>query len=324
VGGRRLIEVRRLEELPALPERAALAVGTFDGVHRGHRALLARVREVAREAGLRPAALTFTNHPLTVLNPGAAPGLLTAYPLKRRLLAAEGLALLVAVEFTPALAETAAEDFVRKVLLDRLRAGAILVGFDFAFGRGRAGTPALLQALGREWGFLVEVLPPVLADGRPIKSSRVRALVAEGRPREAGRLLGRPYGVAGRPQAGAARGRQLGFPTANLDAAGLLLPDGVYAGWAEVGAGLYEAVMNVGTAPTFGGGARRVEAHLLDFAGDLSGVEVTVWFLERLRDERRFPGAAALREQIEADVARARALLGEAAGEREGLRALQG
>lgn len=318
-----MIEIRRVEDLPVPGGPVALAIGTFDGVHRGHRALFARLRELARAAGLRPAALTFTNHPLTILNPGAAPGLLTAYPLKRRLLAAEGLALLVALEFTSVLAETEAEDFVRKMLLDRLGAAAILIGFDFALGKGRAGTPALLESLGRAWGFGVEVIPPVLADGQPIKSSAIRALLAAGHAGEAGRLLGRPYGFEGRPQPGAARGRQLGYPTANLDAAGLLLSDGVYAGWVEVEGGLHDAVINVGTAPTFGGGERRVEAHLLDYRGDLYGLEVTVWFLERLREERRFPDAEALRTQIGTDVARARGLLGAAGAARETLLALQ-
>ncbi len=318
-----MIEIRRLEELPVPGGQVALAIGTFDGVHRGHRALFARVREVAREARFRPAALTFTNHPLTVLSPGAAPGLLTPYPLKRRLLAAEGLALLVALEFTPALAETEAEDFVRKILLDRLGAAAILVGFDFALGRGRAGTPAVLESLGRAWGFEVEVIPPVLADGQPIKSSAIRALLAAGQAREAGRLLGRPYGFEGRPQPGVGRGRQLGYPTANVEVTGLLVPDGVYAGWVEAEGRLHDAAINVGTAPTFGGSGRRVEAHLLDYRGDLYGLDVTVWFLERLREERRFPDAEALRAQIGTDVATARGFLGVAGDARETLRALQ-
>jgi riboflavin kinase / FMN adenylyltransferase len=296
----------------------AVAIGNFDGVHRGHQALLAAACACASARGGLPAVLTFTPHPARVFAPALAPPLITSLPRRLELLAEAGIELAVVEPFDRAFAAIEAEDFVREVLAARLGARDVVVGYDFSFGRGRRGNPALLARLGGELGMGVTVVPPVMADGLTCSSTKVREFVLEGRMDGAALLLGRPFEVTGEVVRGAGRGRDLGFPTANVRPEAELLPKlGIYAARARVldggddGGAVHRAAVSVGSNPTFvDGGGVTVEAYLLDFDGDLYGRRLRLEITHRLRDERRFASAAELVAQIHDDVARVRALLG--------------
>jgi riboflavin kinase/FMN adenylyltransferase len=288
-----------------------VAVGNFDGVHRGHLALVAAAVARARASSGAAVVLTFDPHPARVLRPSAAPAALTTLQQKQELVATLGIDRLVVVPFDARLAALSPEAFAGEVLQQALGARHVVVGESFRFGRGRAGDPASLTALGASLGFAVEVVPPVLHAGRPISSSRVREALARGDVGEARELLGRAYFVDGSVVRGDGRGRQLGVPTANLAQDAQLVPaHGVYAGRCRVGGDAWhDAVVNVGERPTFGGGRVTLEAHLLDFDRDLYEARVRLEFQERLRGEQRFESAEALVAQIRADVAAARARL---------------
>jgi len=296
----------------------AAAIGTFDGVHVGHQWIIRTVVGRARERGGTGAAFTFVNHPLEVLQPERAPQLITPYPIKERLLKSLGVDLLVALPFTPSLAEMEAGAFVEEILWKRLRAEFLCLGFDFRFGRGRRGTPDLLRKMAKALGFQVEVFPPVTVDGTVVKSTIIRDLLHQGKVGEAARYLTRPYAALGEIVPGAGRGRGLGFATANLvPPQDLLIPDGVYAGRVYADEGGYDAAINVGVAPTFGAGGRRVEVHLLDIEEDQEdrapgyGQAVLVTFWERIRDEVRFASAEALQAQVARDIQRVREILSQ-------------
>ncbi len=286
----------------------SVAIGNFDGVHRGHQALL----RVARASGT-PAALTFTPHPARVFAPALAPPLIMSLERRLELLEEAGIEVAVVEPFTRAFAAVEAEDFVRQVLGERLGARRVVVGYDFSFGRGRRGNPEMLQRLGRELGLSVEIVPPVMADGLVCSSTKIREFVLEGRVEGAALLLGRPFEIIGPVVRGAGRGRAMGIPTANLAPEGELLPRlGIYAARAIVldGGPTRAAALSVGSNPTFGPGeAVTVEAYLLDFDGDLYGRRVRLEVLERLRDERRFASVGELRAQIDQDVAQVRTLV---------------
>ncbi len=293
-----------------LPRGAIGTIGNYDGIHRGQQAILERVVDCARASGAASAVVTFDPHPLKVLQPESAPPALTTSAQKRRLLAALGVEHLLVVRFTPEVAGTPAERFVSEFLAGRLALGAVFVGRRFAFGRGREGDLGLLERVGRAAGLEAVGVDEVLEDGSPISSTRVRREVAAGRVEEAGKLLGRPFAVEGAVVRGDGRGREIGWPTANMKTANELLPgDGVYATRIRLGARgeTRPAVTNVGVRPTVGEGAARVvETHVLGFEGDLYGEEVEVLFERRLREERRFPSLADLSEQIGRDVETAR------------------
>ncbi len=304
--------VRGLESYPPEGPAAAVALGVFDGVHLGHRAILTRAVERARQAGLAAVACTFDPHPLEVLRPEQAPIPIATVEERLALMAEAGIETTVVVAFTPELARMEPETFVEEVLLGRLRAREIVVGFNHTFGRGARGNPDLLRALGERLGFRTHVMPPLLLDGAPVSSSGIRAALAEGRVETAARMLGRPYAIGGTVESGAGRGRGLGFPTANVRPdRPVLVAAGVYVGQLEVQGQRRPAVVNVGVRPTFGEQRLVVEAHLLDFEGVLYGQRVRLGFLGRLRPERRFASVEALREQIAADVAEARKRLGD-------------
>jgi riboflavin kinase / FMN adenylyltransferase len=307
------VEIVRLEPLaPQDWPRPAVAVGNFDGVHLGHQALLATARERAGERGGQVVVLTFDPHPARVLSPERAPSRLMTLEQKAEVLEAHGVDVLAVLPFTATLAEKTAAEFAGLVLSRSLRAEEVVVGENFRFGRGRAGTLQELERLGAGLGFRTVGVPPVLHDGRPVSSSRVRDALGEGDVAEALALLGRPHFVDGEVVRGEGRGRTLGIPTANLRTANETLPaGGVYAGRCHLAAGEAPrpAVVNLGRRPTFGGGEPTVEAHLLDFQGDLYGRRVRLEFVARLRPERAFPGPDALLEQIARDVQEARRLL---------------
>jgi len=299
-------------------ERPVLTVGNFDGIHRGHRSILETVRERARALAGAAVVYTFDPHPRKVLQPEHAPKLLTTLEQRLELLAEAGVDVVVVERFTREFASTSAEAFIREVIHARIRPLEVYVGYDFHFGRDREGSMRLLTELGPRLGFSVTIIPEVQVDGSDVSSTRIRELLGAARVEEANAMLGRAYTVRGRVARGDARGRTLGFPTANLEPENEVLPGaGVYAGRLRLldagsppaGAG-FGAVTNVGTRPTFrSGGELLAEAHLLGFSGDLYGRRVELSFEARLRAERRFPSADALREQIRADVAAARARL---------------
>ncbi len=307
------MEIRRLRAGERQGREAAcVGVGNFDGVHLGHQALARVVSERARTLQGEALALTFDPHPAQVLRPAAAPPALLTLEQKARLLAEAGLGSLAVLPFDRELAALDPAAFARLVLRDALGARSVAVGENFRFGRARAGDVETLKRLGVELGFEVLALRPVLVGGLPVSSTRVREALARGAVDEAAGLLGRPYFVEGEVVPGDARGRALGFPTANLEPLNELLPrHGVYAarcGWGGEGA-RRPAVVNLGRRPTFGGREVRAEAHVLDFDGDLYGRRVQIDFVARLRDERRFDGVEALREQIGRDVEDARRVL---------------
>lgn len=298
--------------LPLLPNGAVVTVGTFDGVHRGHRAVLDDLVVRARAANRASVLVTFEPHPLAVLRPDLAPSRLTTAAERAAALAETSLDYLVVVEFDRALAALEPETFVRSVLLDRCQMAELVVGHDHGFGRGRSGDLGTLRALGRRHGFRVDSIAPVAgADGAVISSSAIRQAIQAGDLGEAARGLGRPYRVSGRVERGAARGRTMGVPTVNLapPEGKLLPPDGVYAVMVEWGGGVVGGMMNQGSRPTVGDGRRWLEAHLFDFEGDLYGREIRIEWVAPLRAIRRFDSLEALRAQLELDRGAARAAL---------------
>jgi riboflavin kinase / FMN adenylyltransferase len=294
-------------------------VGTFDGIHRGHRAVLSEVVRRGRAAGRPSVLVTFEPHPLEVVNPSAAPRLLTLADEKRALAVALGIERVEVIAFTPELARLGPEDFVRDVLRARFEMKELVLGYDHGFGRGRSGDVELVRRLGREDGFAVEVVGAVTDNGQPISSSLIRTAVAHGDLPSAARGLGRPYTLRSVVERGAGRGRTIGVPTINLtspDPRKLLPPDGVYAVRVILpakGEGekekAYGGMMNQGSRPTFGVHARGLEIHLFDFSGDLYDATVTVEWLRWLRDTRTFPSQQALVDQIERDAVAARSVL---------------
>ncbi len=291
---------------------AVVTVGTFDGLHRGHQAVLAEVTRRATAARLTSVVVTFEPHPLAVVNPAAAPRLLTLPDEKRDLVTAQGIDRFVLMPFTPAVAQLDAAAFVRR-LGDDYAMRELVMGYDHGFGRGRAGDVELVQRLARDQDFAVAVVDPVRDNGQPISSTLIRTTLARGDLEAAARWLGRSYGIRGAVVRGAGRGRSIGIPTINLaspDSRKLLPPDGVYAVRARLQDGrTFGGMMNQGPRPTFGEAARTLEIHLFDFDGDLYGETVDVEWVRRLRDVQAFPSRDALVAQLERDRQAARATL---------------
>ena len=300
-----------LRGLPIEAMATAATIGFFDGVHRGHQAVLRRTVEVAGDRGLAPVAVTFDRHPREILTPGQAPPLLTTTERKAELIAALGIQTLVVLEFTQEFSSWTPEAFVDRVLVAGLHARHAVIGSNFTFGHKAAGNLAMLSDLGKARGFSVEGMPLLQIEGRTVSSSSIRAALQAGDldwPTEA---LGRRSFLDGLVVPVARRGATLGYPTANLEVSPrMLIPaEGVYAGKAQVPGGEYVAAINVGTNPTFGPEPLHVEAFLLDFHGDLLGLPIAVEFWERLRDEVRFDSAEALAGQIADDVERTRSVV---------------
>ena len=289
-----------------------LALGNFDGLHRGHAKIIDRVRRRAGERGGTPAAMTFDPHPPRVVRPDKAPPLIMTEAQKLEALEAAGVQGTAIVRFTPELSRWDPEMFVRTVLVDWLHVSEVWVGANFLFGRDRAGNFSLLRTLGARYGFKAEKIDPVRYKDFVVSSTRVRRLVSEGRMDEAGALLGHEYFLDGTVMRGDQRGRTLGFPTANLCTDNELLPPhGVYATTARVGETVYASVTNIGTRPTVDQSGRTViETHIFDLDKDLYGSTIRVGFVQRLRDERAFESLDLLRAQIDADCRRARVLFG--------------
>ncbi|HZP77317.1 MAG TPA: bifunctional riboflavin kinase/FAD synthetase [Pseudolabrys sp.] len=289
---------------------AVVAIGNFDGVHRGHRAVIGAALTRARKLGRPAAALTFEPHPRAFFRPQDPLFRLSDERAKLRLLAATGLAGALVMTFDAALASTSAEDFIRRVLVERLSIGGAAIGFDFHFGKNRVGSPDFLSAEGARHGFAVDIVAPLEDEGRPVSSGSVRSALAAGKVVEAAELLGAPWFVSGPVIHGEKRGRALGFPTANLRLdPQCALKQGIYAVRVGIGARRIDGVASFGRRPTFDNGAPLLEVFLFDFEGDLYGKDIDVAFIAWIRHEEKFTTVEALTRQMTADSARAREAL---------------
>ena len=309
-----------MRSLPLGEGRTGVTIGFFDGVHRGHQAVLGRTVDVGRERGLRPVAVTFDRHPREILTPGKEPPLLTSLERKADLIGALGIEVLVVLEFDEDFSRWPPEDFVDRVLVSGLHAEHAMIGSNFTFGYKAAGTLALLSGLGPVRGFTVEGVSLLRIGGRVVSSSSIREALAAGDLAWPTEALGRRFVLDGTVIPGAGRGGSMpGFPTANLEVPPhMLIPaEGVYAGKAYSERGEHVAAINVGTNPTFGAEPLHVEAHLLDFQGDLSGMPLSIEFWQRLRDEVRFDSVEELARQIAADVASTRQVVVEGDADRQ-------
>jgi riboflavin kinase/FMN adenylyltransferase len=287
-----------------------LTIGVFDGVHLGHKHLIAKLKELAQKQGDLSGVITFSQHPREVLSPQTTLPSLTSLEQRLVLLQGEGVDIVIPLPFTPRIASLSPKQFL-SLLKEYLKVKGLVVGPDFALGKDRQGDIDALRRLGKEMGFSVTVVPPLRIGGEVVSSTAIRKALADGDMEKAQKLLGRPFRLQGRVVSGDKRGIKLGFPTANLEAApGQALPaSGVYACRAHVEGQAYPAMTNIGTRPTFGGGQQLVEVYLLDYNGDLYGQELAIDIIERLRDEKKFDTAEQLKEQIARDIKQGQTLL---------------
>ncbi|MBW3654890.1 MAG: bifunctional riboflavin kinase/FAD synthetase [Gemmatimonadetes bacterium] len=301
---------------PALPRDgrpAIVTVGTFDGVHRGHWEVLQEICRRAHATGGRSILVTFHPHPLRVVRPEHAPPLLTTLAEKREVLAESGLEYVVFVPFTRTLQHYPARRFVEEILIGRIGMDELVIGYDHGFGKDREGSVDTLREIGREMGFDVDVVEAFEVEGGAVSSSRIRGLLGEGRTEEAAALLGRPYTLSGVVVRGERKGRELGFPTANIelgDAEKMLPKEGVYAAYGRVRGERIPGLLHLGPRPTFPGFSPTIELHLLDWSGDIYGDHVRVEVMGRIRDIRPFPSIEALIDAIRGDERDGRAMLG--------------
>ena len=300
------------EELARLSsdEDRVLTIGVFDGVHLGHKYLLSQLKEHARQEGWLSGVVTFRQHPQAVLSPQTELPCLTDLSQRIKLLKEGGIEAVITLSFTPELARLSTRQFV-ELLKKYLRMRVLVIGPDFALGRNREGDANALNTLGRDMGFNVTVVPPLLINDEVVSSTTIRNALAEGDMKRVHDLLGRPFSLQGQVIAGAGRGVELGFPTANLevDPQQALPPDGVYATWAYIDDNVYQSMTNIGKRPTFGNNERAVEVYVLDYQGDLYGQELRVEIIERLRAEKRFATADELKQQMAEDVKQGRYIL---------------
>ena len=301
---------------PGLPtdKGTVVTVGTFDGVHRGHWAVLEEIRARARATNRRSVLVTFDPHPLRIVRPEHAPPLLTTPLEKKEILAESGLEYAVFIAFTETLSRYSPRRFVEEILVDRLHVEELVIGFDHGFGRDRSGNADTLRGIGADLGFDVDVVPPVEVGEEAVSSTRIRAAVAAGRMEEARMCLGRPYSIRGVVVRGDGRGKGLGFPTANLEVSAsdkLIPPAGIYAVRGVLKRGTYVGALHLGPRPTFAGSPPSIELHLLDFEGDIYGEAVRIDFVQYLRPVLPFDSVGALIDQMRADVDLARHVVDE-------------
>ncbi|MFH1031434.1 MAG: bifunctional riboflavin kinase/FAD synthetase [Chloroflexota bacterium] len=306
--------VMQIEELDKIaPKRdTLLTVGVFDGIHLGHKYLIARLIERAKNENLLAGVVTFKEHPRQLISPENRPRLLASLDERIKLLKDEGVDFVVALSFTPELANLTARDFV-SLLKKHLRMRGLIIGPDFALGRNREGNIERLRRLGEEMGFTVTAIPPVKLKGETVSSTTIRKALADGDMRKVSSLLGRSFYLQGEVISGVSRGQKLGFPTANLEVDDLqaVPQDGVYATRTRTNGEVYKSVTNIGWRPTFQGKERTIETHLIDYRGDLYGKELKIDIIERLRGEKRFKGPEELKKQITEDIKEARRVLGD-------------
>jgi riboflavin kinase/FMN adenylyltransferase len=302
---------RGLDSTPSGWGRCVVTIGVFDGVHRGHQQIVGRAVERARDTRLPAVVLTFDPHPSEVVRPGSHPPVLTPLRRKAEILERLGVDVLCVQPFTPEVSRQQPAEWVHEVLVERLHAAAVVVGENFRFGHRAAGDIDTLRTLGRTFGFATEGVPLLRDDEVTLSSTFVRSCIDAGDVAQAAQVLGRPHRVDGIVVRGEGRGRQLGYPTANVHSEPhVAVPaDGIYAGWAVLHGRRLPAAVSVGTNPTFEGRHRTVEAYILDFDEDIYGVELGVEFVERLRGMERFDSVAALVEQMGRDVERTREVL---------------
>lgn len=302
--------IHDLQELPEVPYHTVATIGNFDGVHRGHRAIFRRVVAEARQVQGTATVITFNPHPLKLLAPDRAPLLINTYTEREQLIASSGIDLLVCLPFNADLAALPASTFVTDILVHTLGIKHLIIGYDYAFGRDRQGDAIFLQDYGERYGFSVEVLPPITQNQDVYSSTRIRQLLQEGAVDAAESLLGRHFTLEGEVVRGAGRGQNLGFPTANLSTKKEILPkEGVYAVKVLHGAILLDGVVNIGKNPTFGENELTVEVHLLDVRQSFYGETLRIYFIQRLRGEKRFSNVPDLCAAIQADIDRARQIL---------------
>ena len=300
---------RHIEDRRLRLTRSIVTMGNFDGLHLAHHCLVGNAVEDAHQLGIPSVVLTFEPHPLKVLAPERAPKLLLAHKDKMQLLQSFGIDIVVIQTFDTSFASLQPETFVRNFLIDRLHIEKIWVGRDFRFGQGRKGTISDLVGWGTELEFKVGAVDPILVGGVRVSSSRIRQLVEEGRVDEAERMLGRYHFISGKVVTGHHRGRGLGFPTANISTRTEVIPlDGIYATIVEIGGERRLSVSNVGVNPTFGTGPRTVESFILDFDHDIYGDPLKLYFVKRIRPEKKFASVEQLVAQMHDDVKNARAI----------------
>lgn len=305
--------INDLETLESPPVRTVLTIGNFDGVHLGHREIFRRVVCKAQEIVGTSVVITFEPHPLRFLDPRKAPLRLNTPEEKIRLLAASCIDILVVLSFNRQLAELPAEEFVRDILVNKLGVKHLIVGYDYAFGKGRRGDKDFLARQSQRYNFTLEVLEPIRAQQQAHSSTMIRTALREGNVAEAINVLGRNFTLDGLVVHGAGRGRKLGFPTANLSTEKEILPRyGVYAVKVKWRGAYYDAVINVGRRPTFDDGSPTLEIHLIDFTGNLYGERLRIYFVERLRDEQRFTAEEELQSAVRKDILAARKVLANA------------
>jgi riboflavin kinase/FMN adenylyltransferase len=298
-----VVSLRVNQHPPGVVTEGVVAIGNFDGVHRGHQALI----DVAKRVGDRVIPVTFDPHPLKLLSPERYQPPLTTMAERTRLLHEIGAEHVVVLETSPELLGLTPREFFEKVIIDSLKARGVVEGFNFRFGHDRAGSNETLRTLCRETGLEFREVPAFEDDGRPVSSSRVRDAIQAGDANSATELLGRPYRITGIVGYGAMRGRTIGFPTANLQDVETIVPAiGVYAVHATTAEGMFAGAANIGPNPTFGEDARKIEVHLIDFTGDLYGKRLDVDFVARLRDTKKFESVDALIEQMRRDIGQAR------------------
>ena len=305
-----MILLRSIEEISAPLPNAVVTIGNFDGVHLGHREIFRRLKSAARLLGGVSVVVTFNPHPLHVIDPSRDLVLINTLDEKITLIEASGVDYLLVLPFTLEFASITAEDFVKSILVGIIGMKRIIIGYDYAFGKGRAGNAGMLETLGKELSFEVEELSPINTGDTVYSSSLIRKMIRAGKVSDAVRFLGRHFSLAGRVVHGACRGKALGFPTANISTDKELIPaDGVYAVKVKIDERLYDAACNIGRNPTFGIAPVSIEVFVFDISMDLYDSELRVYFIERIRDEKKFDSVDELREAIAEDVARCRSIL---------------
>jgi riboflavin kinase/FMN adenylyltransferase len=300
--------IQAANELKTNGKKVCLAIGFFDGVHLGHQQILRQTIADAHHHDSLALVLTFDRHPSVIVAPDKTPPLIYSLPQKLRAIGSLGAENILLIQFDKKFSEQTGEQFIRGLAQGLGKIHSICVGANFVFGHKRSGNVALLKKLGAELNFSVHGLSALSLDGQRVSSTRIREAIGAGNLDEAGQMLGRPYAISGNVVVGDKLGRQLGFPTANIDTTGLALPPhGVYAALTQVDAQLYRVALNIGIRPTVAAGKQlRVEAHLLDFQGELYGRELEIEISEKLRDEKKFASPEELRQQIARDVAAVR------------------
>ncbi|MBP8626548.1 MAG: bifunctional riboflavin kinase/FAD synthetase [Syntrophorhabdaceae bacterium] len=295
-----------VDEIKRFP-KPVLTIGNYDGVHIGHQKIIKKVVEVAGSIGGTPMLMTFNPHPLSILRPERHLGLLMPLYVKKRLLKEYGIEVLIVMEFTDALRQTPPENFVNDILIEKLDIKALIVGYDFKFGRGGSGNTEMLKNICSSRGIFFDAIDAITLDGDKVGSNRIRRLILEGNVHRASQLLGRTYFIEGRVTGGEKKGRALGFPTVNLDTSFEIIPkQGVYISEIGIESKMFSSVTNIGYKPTFDGNKLTIETFILDFNNDVYGRDITLYFHEHIRDEKRFDSPEELREQIRIDVDKAR------------------